>query len=208
MTSHSGVLYTISAPSGAGKTSLVNALIVRDPHVKVSVSYTTRPKRPAEREGDNYHFIGKEEFFSMLEGSQFLEHAEVYGHFYGTSKNWVLEALATGIDVILEIDWQGAALVRQQLPASIGIFILPPSQRALMARLTERGQDKQDVIAHRLAQAREDMSHYNEADYLIINDVFDQAVNQLEAIILSRRLTIDCQRQQCKYLLEELLAWS
>ena len=205
MISHPGVLYTISAPSGAGKTSLVNALIASDKRVKVSVSHTTRPKRPAECEGDNYHFVDSKSFSRMLKESEFLEYAEVYGHLYGTSKNWVLETLASGNDVILEIDWQGAAFVRQHLPASISIFILPPSQEALMSRLTERGQDKQDVIAHRIAQAREDMSHYNEADYLIINSVFDEAVNQLKAIILSKRLTIESQQQQCKNLLEELL---
>jgi guanylate kinase len=206
MTSHTGVLYTISAPSGAGKTSLVNALVARDPRIKVSVSHTTRPKRPVEREGDNYYFVDQAKFYDMLRSNKFLEHAEVYGHFYGTSKNWVLQALNAGDDVILEIDWQGAAFIHQQLPNSIGIFILPPSQQALMARLTERGQDKQEVIAHRLAQAKEDMSHYNMADYLIINNVFNDAISELEAIILSRRLTMASQQQRCEKLLEELLA--
>ena len=206
MTSFQGTLYTISAPSGAGKTSLVSALVARNPDIKVSISHTTRTMRDGEVEGINYHFVDNTQFLSMLDENAFLEHAEVYGNYYGTSQAWVLETLSAGKDVILEIDWQGAAQIHKQMSGGIAIFILPPSQQALLERLTYRGQDDKDVIAHRLAQAKEDMSHYVEADYLVINEVFDTALDDLETIIHSRRLSITSQQQRHEDLLSELLA--
>ncbi|RLA46470.1 MAG: guanylate kinase [Gammaproteobacteria bacterium] len=206
MTNYQGTLYTVSAPSGAGKTSLVKALVARNPDIKVSISHTTRPIRPGEHDATNYHFIKNTEFLAMLEQHAFLEHALVFGNYYGTSEAWVHQTLKTGVDVILEIDWQGAEQIHRQLQGSIGIFILPPSQQALLERLNQRGQDTADVIARRLAEAKEEMSHYVEADYLVINDVFDTALNELEAIICGRRLSIASQQQRCKKLLEELLA--
>ncbi len=206
MTSFQGTLYTISAPSGAGKTSLVSALVERNPDIKVSISHTTRPMRDGEVEGINYHFIDNTQFITMLDENAFLEHAEVYGNYYGTSQAWVVNTLAAGKDVILEIDWQGAAQIHKQMSGGVAIFILPPSQEALLERLTCRGQDDKDVIAHRLAEAKEDMSHYVEADYLVINEVFDIALAELEIIILSRRLSIANQQKRHYDLLSELLA--
>lgn len=201
-----GTLYTISAPSGTGKTSLVDALVASQPDIKVSISYTTRTKRPGEQDGVNYNFIDGAKFISMLEKNAFLEHALVYGNYYGTSEAWVRETLANGNDVILEIDWQGAAQIHRQLPDSVSIFILPPSQVALLERLTLRGQDDADVIAHRLAQAKEEMSHFAEADYLIINEVFATALEDLNAVIHGRRLLLSAQQQRHVKLLQELLA--
>ncbi len=206
MASFQGTLYTISAPSGAGKTSLVSALVARNPDIKVSISHTTRTKRDGEVEGINYHFVDNAQFIAMLDENAFLEHAEVYGNYYGTSQAWVVDTLAAGNDVILEIDWQGAVQIHKQMSDAVAIFILPPSQQALLERLTHRGQDDKDVIAHRLAQAKEDMSHYVEADYLVINEVFDTALDDLETIIHSRRLSITSQQQRHEDLLSELLA--
>jgi guanylate kinase len=206
MASFQGTLYTISAPSGAGKTSLVSALVARNPDIKVSISHTTRTKRDGEVEGINYHFVDNAQFIAMLDENAFLEHAEVYGNYYGTSQAWVVDTLAAGNDVILEIDWQGAVQIHKQMSDAVAIFILPPSQQALLERLTHRGQDDKDVIAHRLAQAKEDMSHYVEADYLVINEVFDTALDDLETIIHSRRLSIISQQQRHEDLLSELLA--
>lgn len=204
--SATGTLFTISAPSGAGKTSLVNALIDREPEVQVSISHTTRPIRPGEENGANYHFVEPQLFMEMLERGAFLEHAQVFGNYYGTSEAWVRHTLASGSDVILEIDWQGAAQIHRQLPDSIGIFILPPSLQALLDRLTHRAQDDASVIAHRLALAKEEMSHYVEADFLIINDVFEVALGELEAVIRGQRLRTARQQQQYANLLVQLLA--
>ncbi len=206
MTNDRGTLYTISAPSGAGKTSLVTKLVNRNPDIKVSISHTTRPMREGETNGIDYHFVDEIEFVAMLNDNAFLEHALVYGNYYGTSEAWVLDTLAAGKDVILEIDWQGALQIHQRLDHGLAIFILPPSQQALLERLTQRGQDDADVISRRLAQAKEDMSHYVESDYLVINEVFDKALDDLEAIICARRLTIVKQQQRHKHLLSELLA--
>lgn len=206
MTSFQGTLYTISAPSGAGKTSLVSALVEHNPDIKVSISHTTRAMRDGEVDGIDYHFVDKAQFIAMLDENAFLEHAEVYGNYYGTSQAWVLETLNAGNDVILEIDWQGAVQIHKQMTDGVAIFILPPSQQALLERLTHRGQDDNDVIAHRLAQAKEDMSHYVEADYLVINEIFDTALGDLETIIHCRRLGIASQQQRHKDLLSELLA--
>ncbi|MDB6063754.1 MAG: guanylate kinase [Verrucomicrobiaceae bacterium] len=201
-----GNLYTISAPSGAGKTSLVNALLPTLAEVRVSVSHTTRKQRPGETDGVNYHFVGAESFEQMLEQGGFLESAEVFGNRYGTSQRWVEETLAAGTDVILEIDWQGAQQVRRLLPETISIFILPPSRATLEQRLNTRGQDPTDVIAKRMAQAISEMEHYLEADYLIVNDQFDTALAELRAIMIGARLTLARQQLRLQPLLLELLS--
>ncbi|SHF29089.1 guanylate kinase [Microbulbifer donghaiensis] len=200
-----GTLYTVSAPSGAGKTSLVKALVDSDRDVTVSVSHTTRTMRPGEQHGINYHFVERDEFLQMLDRDAFLEHAQVFDNFYGTSKEWVQETLASGRDVILEIDWQGAAQVRRQLPDTVGIFILPPSQQALRERLTGRGQDEQSVIERRMDQAIDEMTHYVEADYLVINDNFDEALHELRAIITAQRQRLERQQERHGELLQALL---
>ncbi|AQQ69203.1 guanylate kinase [Microbulbifer agarilyticus] len=200
-----GTLYTVSAPSGAGKTSLVKALIEADTQVTVSVSHTTRPMRPGEIDGINYHFVDHDGFAGMLQESAFLEHAQVFENFYGTSKAWVEETLASGRDVILEIDWQGAQQVRKLMPETVGIFILPPSQQALHERLTGRGQDDQAVIDKRMAQAIDEMSHYVETDYLVINDDFTTAMNELRAIMVAERQRLARQQKQHAGLLQSLL---
>ena len=200
-----GTLYTVSAPSGAGKTSLVKALIEADSQVTVSVSHTTRPMRPGEIEGINYHFVDRDEFVAMLGQNAFLEHAQVFDNFYGTSRAWVEETLASGRDVILEIDWQGAAQVRKLMPETVGIFILPPSQQALLERLTGRGQDDQAVIDKRMAQAIDEMSHYVETDFLVINDDFTTALNELRAIMVAERQRLGRQQEQHSALLQSLL---
>jgi guanylate kinase len=202
---HKGTLYTVSAPSGAGKTSLVKALLDQRHDLKVSVSHTTRPQRPGEIDGVNYHFVTRDVFTQMIERSEFLEQAEVFGNLYGTSQRWVEETLATGCDVILEIDWQGAQQVRRLMPDSIGIFILPPSMASLLQRLNQRGQDDETVIAKRMAQARDEISHYAEADYLVVNDNFDKALADLAAIIRAKPLQLRHQLGQLEQLLQQLL---
>lgn len=201
-----GTLYVVAAPSGAGKTSLVNALVERDPELVLSVSYTTRAPRPGEEDGAHYHFVSDDAFDRMVAEGAFLEHAEVFGKRYGTGRNQVVEALGKGRDVILEIDWQGARQVREAMPESVSIFILPPSREALMRRLQGRGQDSPEVIHRRMNEADEELSHWNEFDYLVVNDDFDTALADLEAIIRSRRLTRDKQRQRHARLLAALTA--
>jgi len=183
-----GVLYVVSAPSGAGKTSLVKALLKTDPAVRLSVSYTTRPPRPGETDGRDYHFVTRERFEEMLAADEFLEHAEVYGNFYGTSKGSIERDLEIGRDVLLEIDWQGAEQVRQHFSQSASIFILPPSFNALRTRLAGRGQDSDEVIERRLAAAAHDVAHAEAFDYIIVNDDFDHALEDLVAITRSIRL--------------------
>ncbi|WP_193163217.1 guanylate kinase [Microbulbifer hainanensis] len=200
-----GTLFTVSAPSGAGKTSLVKALVDSDSAVTVSVSHTTRTRRPGEEHGVNYHFVDREQFLEMLDRDAFLEHAQVFDNYYGTSKEWVEQTLAAGRDVILEIDWQGAAQVRRLLPDTVGIFILPPSQEALRQRLTGRGQDDDSVIERRMDQAIDEMSHYVEADYLVINDNFDQALAELRAVIAAQRQRLVHQQERYNDLLQALL---
>ena len=204
--SNTGTLYTVSAPSGAGKTSLVAALIERCSRVRVSVSHTTRPIRPGETNGVNYHFVDEASFDNMLARSEFLEHARVFGNLYGTSRLWVEQELAGGTDVILEIDWQGARQVKALLPQTCSIFIMPPSRATLEQRLQSRGQDDAAVIARRMAEAVEEMSHYEDGDYLVVNDVFSTALDQLEAIIVSQRLRTARQKQVMSSLLQDLLA--
>ncbi|MFT6300093.1 MAG: guanylate kinase [Saprospiraceae bacterium] len=201
-----GTLYTISAPSGAGKTSLVNALLKMTPDLCVSISHTTRTMRPGEIEGINYHFVDEPAFHALVDNQDFLEYAQVFNHFYGTSQKWVQQTLLSGVDVILEIDWQGAAQVRCLLPDCVSIFILPPSLEALEERLTNRGQDDSVVISRRLASAQEEMSHFTEAKYLIINDGFDGALIELNSIILNRRLELPRQQQKYELLLKQLLS--
>ena len=201
-----GTLYTISAPSGAGKTSLVNALLKMMPDLCVSISHTTRTMRPGEIEGINYHFVDEPAFLALVDKQDFLEYAQVFNHFYGTSQKWVQQTLLSGVDVVLEIDWQGAAQVRRLLPDCVSIFILPPSLDALEERLTNRGQDDSIVINRRLASAQEEMSHFTEAKYLIINDGFDGALIELNSIILNRRLKLPRQQKKYDLLLKQLLS--
>ncbi|PCJ46237.1 MAG: guanylate kinase [Moraxellaceae bacterium] len=201
-----GTLYVVSAPSGAGKTSLVKALIEATENLCVSVSHTTRPIRPGETNGENYHFIDVDRFKELLSQTDFLEHAEVFGNYYGTSKTWVNQQLRAGEDVILEIDWQGAQQIRRQIPESVGIFVLPPSKAALEQRLNGRGQDPEDVIQHRLAEAAQEISHHVEYDYLIINDNFDTALAELQSIIHSERLSIGPQLIRHETLIRNLLS--
>jgi guanylate kinase len=204
--SSTGTLFTVSAPSGAGKTSLVNALIQRDARLRVSVSHTTRPMRPGEQDGVNYHFTGKEAFLAMLQKAEFLEHAQVFGNLYGTSQTWVQQQLHAGTDVILEIDWQGAQQVKRLMPQTQAVFILPPSRATLLQRLTARGQDDSAIIAARMAEAVEEMSHYVEADYLVVNQDFEEAVAQLQAIVSCQRLRTPRQQVELAQLLRELLS--
>lgn len=201
-----GTLYTVSAPSGAGKTSLVNALLKQCAGLTVSISHTTRPMRPGEQDGVNYHFVDEATFRTMLGQSAFLEHARVFKNYYGTSRHWVEDTLASGLDVILEIDWQGAEQIRRLVPGCVGIFILPPSLAILEQRLTGRGQDDPEVIRHRLAEAQQEMSHYVEADFLVINDCFDTALTELQAIIICHRLRREVQSRRNGDLLRDLLS--
>ena len=184
----SGLLFVITAPSGAGKSSLIDALLKEDPHLRLSVSYTTRAPRPGEVNGREYHFVDKKTFLAMLERSEFLESAEVHGNHYGTSQAVIREALARGQDLVLEIDWQGAQQVRRLYPVCIGVFILPPSVAELERRMRARGQDTDEVIRRRMASAEEEISHSPEFNYAIINKDFDEAKRDLQAIIRVERL--------------------
>lgn len=201
-------LFIVTAPSGAGKTSLVQALVESTDALCVSVSHTTRAPREAEVDGVNYNFVSQEQFFAMREAQEFFESAEVYGNFYGTSKTWVNEQLDSGTDVILEIDWQGARQVREQHPEACSIFILPPSLKALTERLTGRGQDDADTIARRMQQAVAEISHVEEADYIVVNDDFDKALSELRGLVLAQRLLADVQLDRLTPMLAELLAGS
>ena len=205
MTHSTGTLYIVSAPSGAGKTSLVKALIDLEPHIRVSVSHTTRAMRPGEVNGVNYHFVEREEFVKMIEHGDFLERAEVFGNLYGTSQSHLQQTLDEGHDLILEIDWQGAEQVRQLMPQARSIFILPPSQQALRERLDNRGQDSDEIIDGRMREAVSEMSHYVDYDYLIINDDFAVALDDLKAIFHASRLQQKRQQQRYGKLLAELL---
>ncbi len=189
----SGNLFIVCAPSGAGKTSLVNELLKADPQIRLSVSHTTRKPRAGEVDGREYHFVTERRFEQMLEQGAFLESALVHGNHYGTSQGWINEQRAAGSDILLEIDWQGAAQVRKLIPESIGIFVLPPSFETLLSRLNKRAQDPPDVIARRLVVAREEISHFTEFDYVIINDKFDEAVQDLSGIVRAQRLRLSAQ---------------
>ena len=201
-----GTLYIVAAPSGAGKSSLVNAVLSRETGIALSISFTSRKARPGERHAQHYHFISKEDFESMIARGDFFEHALVHGDYKGTAKQSVEPQLAAGKDVLLEIDWQGARQVREKLPDVISIFILPPSKEALETRMRNRGQDSEQVITQRLANAREEMSHYSEFDYVIVNEHFDAAVSELRAIFQAQRLKQDAQQQRYATLIGHLLA--
>lgn len=199
-----GTLFVVSAPSGAGKTSLVRAMLEQDPLLTVSVSHTTRPRRSGETDGVNYHFVDRDRFETMLAGGAFLEHAEVFGNFYGTSAAWVEGTLEQGRDVILEIDWQGAAQIRARLPETVSIFVLPPSLAALEERLRGRGQDEDAVIRRRLAEARAEMAHHVDYDYLVVNDDFETAAADLLAIARAVRLVRPRQERRLAGVLDAL----
>jgi guanylate kinase len=199
-----GNLIIVTAPSGAGKTSLVKSLVEGGDDLCVSVSHTTRPARPGENDGINYHFVSKEHFMDMLDQGAFFESAEVYGSHYGTSQIWVKEQLQDGKDVILEIDWQGAQQVRKLNPETCSIFILPPSHESLRERLEGRGQDDKDTIDRRMRQAVSDITHVAEADYIVVNDDFDTALVDMRAIIRSWRLTVISQQFNKAELLASL----
>lgn len=198
----SGTLYIVCAPSGAGKTSLTKALLDADPQVRLSVSYTTRAPRPGETDGVHYHFTDLAAFERMAAAGEFLESALVHGNRYGTSQRWIDEARRGGTDILLEIDWQGAGQVRRLIPDAVGIFIVPPSFGALAERLKGRGQDSPDTIARRLQAAREEMSHVSEFDYVIINDEFSRAAQDLIAIVRARRLRLASQLERHRTLFE------
>lgn len=200
-----GTLFIISAPSGAGKTSLVKTLLQRIDRVEVSISHTTRQPRPGERDGSDYHFIDKTAFEVLVKAGEFLEYAQVFDNDYGTSRGGVLERLDAGIDVILEIDWQGARQVRQAVSGAVNVFILPPSLEALRERLTARGQDSDEIIGRRMRDAVTEMSHYHEYDYLIFNDEFERAVTELQSLFVARRLRREGQQQRCADILAGLL---
>jgi len=200
-----GCLFVIAAPSGGGKTSIVNALLAREPGIRLSVSYTTRKARPGEHEGVHYHFVDPRAFDELKSAGEFLEHAFVHGNWYATSSTWLRSQVAAGQDVLLEIDWQGAAQVRRLMPDSVQIFILPPSLEVLKERLEKRGQDSAAVIRQRLAGAREEMRHWSEFDYVIINQDFAVAVDDVTAIVRSARLKGARQGVRHARLLDELL---
>ena len=200
-----GQLYVISAPSGAGKTSLVRALLERTPNLKVSVSHTTRSIRPGEAHGINYHFVDESEFASIRDANGFFEWAQVFGNFYGTSRQAVHEGLADGIDIILEIDWQGARQVKTLVNTAISIFVVPPSTAALRDRLTDRGQDNDEIIEGRMQAARDEMAHYSEADFIVLNDEFETALLDLQSIVRSHRLSQQVQSRALTRVIADLL---
>lgn len=201
-----GTLYVISAPSGAGKTSLVKALLEADPQVRASISHTTRSMRPGERDGVDYHFIEESEFGRMVAQGEFLEHARVFDNLYGTSAEGIRGQLELGLDVILEIDWQGARQVRERMPEACSIFIIPPSRAALAERLAARGQDGPEVIARRMRDAGAEMSHYQEFDFVVVNDEFQRALGDLRCLFRSQRLRQGAQSIRLARRLDELVA--
>ncbi|WP_211213376.1 guanylate kinase [Amphritea japonica] len=201
-----GTLYVISAPSGAGKTSLVKALLDQDKQVCVSVSHTTRGMRPGEVDGKDYNFVAMDQFNSMIEQNQFLEFAEVFTNKYGTSQVWVEQQLALGLDVILEIDWQGAQQIRLKMPDCVSLFILPPSTEELRKRLTGRGTDSDEIINQRMSEALSEMSHYPEYQYLVVNDDFNAALSDLQAVFTARRLELSRQTMKQAKILAGLLS--
>ena len=198
-------LFIIAAPSGCGKTSLVKALLEQQSNICVSTSHTTRQARPGEINGENYFFVSKAEFDQIQQANGFLESAQVFDNFYGTAKQTVVDLLATGTDVILEIDWQGARQVKTIFSDAIGIFILPPSEQALRERLNDRGQDSEEIINRRMQDAVSEMQHYNEFDYLVINDKFDVALQDLINIINTQKLNLKTQSIQHQSLLKSLI---
>lgn len=200
-----GTLFIVAAPSGAGKSSLVNTVLAREPGIALSISFTSRAPRPGERHAQHYHFVSKTEFERMIAAGDFFEHALVHGDYKGTARQSVAPQLEAGKDVLLEIDWQGARQVREKMPDAVSVFILPPSRDALETRMRNRGQDSEAVIAQRLAAAREEMSHYGEFDYVIVNEHFDAAAAELRAIFVAHRLRRAAQTERHAALIEHLL---
>ena len=200
-----GNLFILSAPSGAGKSSLIGALLKKHSDMKVSVSHTTRSPRPGEENGVHYHFVSVDEFKTLIEKNDFFEWAQVFDNYYGTSKQAIESQLAAGIDVFLDIDWQGAQQIRKLVDDVETIFILPPSKEELESRLNNRGQDSAEVIAGRMAKAQSETSHYNEYDYVVVNDDFDTALTEIETIVMAKRLSLKSQTVRHQALLENLL---
>ncbi|MBW8823945.1 MAG: guanylate kinase [Xanthomonadales bacterium] len=200
-----GTLYMVAAPSGAGKSSLVNAVLARDPALSLSISFTSRGPRPGERHAEHYHFVDGAEFQRMIDAGDFFEYARVHGDWKGTARQSVEPQLATGRDVLLEIDWQGARQVRQKVPDAVSIFILPPSRQALEDRMRRRAQDSEETITRRLAAAQEEMSHYAEFDYVIVNEDFTAAADELASVITASRLRREAQVARHARLLTQLL---
>ncbi|NMH15569.1 guanylate kinase [Tepidiphilus sp. B18-69] len=200
-----GTLYIVTAPSGAGKTTLVHAVLEREPGLALSISYTTRPPRPGEIDGRDYRFIGREEFLRLRDRGELLEWAEVHGNYYGTSRTWIEDQLQQDRDVLLEIDWQGARQVRRIFPQAVSVFILPPSIATLEARLRGRGTDSEATIARRLAAAREEMRHVEEFDYVIINDRLERAIDELTAVVRAARLRLPVQKRRHAAYFAQLL---
>jgi len=201
-----GTLYIVAAPSGAGKSSLVNACLARDPAIRLSISFTSRAPRPGERHAEHYHFVSVDEFQRMVVADDFFEHALVHDDWKGTARQSVEPQLAAGNDVLLEIDWQGARQVRERVPDAVSVFILPPSRAALEQRMRTRGQDSEHVMRQRLAAAREEMSHFDEFDYVIVNEDFDTAVDEMCSIFMASRLRRDRQVMRHEGLIAALLA--
>ncbi len=201
-----GTLYIVSAPSGAGKTSLMKALLESTDDLCLSVSFTTRPMRPGEVDGEDYNFVDVATFRTMIADGGLLEYADVFGNYYGTSRQWVESQLAQGVDVILEIDWQGAEQVRGKASGCVGIFIFPPSRQELEKRLRGRGQDSDEVIARRLGEAVTEMRQYESYDYVVVNDEFDVALRDLQAIVRARRQRLEVQRHRYASMIGELLS--
>ncbi|MDC8831978.1 guanylate kinase [Alteromonas gilva] len=211
MTSKLGNLFILAAPSGAGKSSLIKALLSREPDAQsnpkqVSVSHTTRAPRPGEVDGEHYHFVSREAFEALIEQQAFFEYAEVFGNYYGTSRITIEQTLHRGIDVFLDIDWQGARQVKALMPDTCGIFILPPSKPCLQERLEKRGQDEQSVIAKRMAEAVSEMSHYSEFDYVLVNDEFSATLQDLNSIVEAQRLRTAKQQARHQLLIDSLLS--
>lgn len=200
-----GTLYIISAPSGAGKTSLVKALLARHKHLQVSISHTTRSPRPGEEDNVHYKFVSKEQFKELIDSNDLLEYAQVFDNYYGTSKSWVTQTLESNIDVILEIDWQGAQQVRKAFQQAVSIFILPPSRHALEERLVRRAQDDRETILKRLDQAKLEMEHYVEYDFIIVNDIFEKACSDLSSIIVSEKLKTKSQEERHSKMIQSLI---
>ena len=200
-----GNLFILSAPSGAGKSSLISALTEQHQDIKVSVSHTTRAPRPGEENAVHYHFVSVDQFKQNIDKGHFLEWAEVFGNYYGTSKVAIEEMLNQGIDVFLDIDWQGAQQIREQMPSVVTIFIVPPSKQTLRERLNSRGQDSDEVIEQRMTEAQSEMSHYGEFDFLLVNDDFEQCLNELGSIVFAHRLNLSSQSAKYADLLKELL---
>jgi guanylate kinase len=200
-----GVLFIVSAPSGAGKTSLLRALVPSDPRLRLSISHTTRPARPGEQDGVHYHFVDRARFEAMAAAGEFLEHARVFDNLYGTAERSVRDLLEDDFDVVLEIDWQGARQVRTRFPEAVSVFVVPPSVEALRERLGGRGQDSPEVIERRMRDARSELSHFAEYDYLVVNDLFEVALADLRALVTAERLRLPRQQVRLGAALEAML---